>query len=117
MLANNRCGVEVGAAAVRRGLSWYAAQFLVPRDSKAKDLKDLAGKKWAVPELGSTSGYLYPSVMLKEAGIEPGEIVEAGGHPQAVLAVYNGDVDFATSFFSPPGTDPEWKFGDSPEPF
>jgi phosphate/phosphite/phosphonate ABC transporter binding protein len=117
VLANNRCGVEVGAAAVRRGLSWYAAQFLVPRDSKAKDLKDLAGKKWAVPELGSTSGYLYPSVMLKEAGVEPGEIVEAGGHPQAVLAVYNGDVDFATSFFSPPGTDPAWQFGDDPEPY
>src|SRR6185503_17706619 len=54
---------------------------------------------------------------LKEAGIEPGEIVEAGGHPQAVLAVYNGDVDFATSFFSPPLTDPQWKFGDDPEPF
>ena len=62
-----------------------------------------------MPELGSTSGYLYPSVMLKEAGVEPGEIVEAGGHPQAVLAVYNGDVDFATSFFSPPLTDPHDK--------
>jgi phosphonate transport system substrate-binding protein len=44
-------------------------------------------------------------------------VVEAGGHPQAVLAVYNGDVDFATSFFSPPGTDPAWQFGDDPEPF
>jgi phosphate/phosphite/phosphonate ABC transporter binding protein len=117
VLANNRCGVEVGAAAVRRGLSWYAAQFLVPRDSDIKDIKDLAGKKWAIPDLGSTSGYLYPSVQLKEAGVEPGEVVEAGGHPQAVLAVYNGDVDFATSFFSPPLTDPQWKFGDNPEPY
>ncbi|GAB4435104.1 MAG: hypothetical protein Fur0044_32390 [Anaerolineae bacterium] len=117
VLANNRCGVEVGMAAVRRGLSWYAAQFLVQRDSDIKEIKDLAGKKWAVPELTSTSGYLYPSVMLKEAGVEPGEVVEAGGHPQAVLAVYNGDVDFATSFFSPPGMEPAWKFGDDPEPF
>jgi phosphonate transport system substrate-binding protein len=117
VLANNNCGVEVGAAAVRRGLSWYAAQFLVQRDSDIKDIKDLAGKKWAVPDLGSTSGYLYPSVQLKEAGVEPGEVVEAGGHPQAVLAVYNGDVDFATSFFSPPLTEPRWQFGDDPEPF
>lgn len=117
VLASNRCGVEVGAAAVRRGLSWYATQFLVQRDSDIKDIKDLAGKKWAIPDLGSTSGYLYPSVQLKEAGVEPGEVVEAGGHPQAVLAVYNGDVDFATSFFSPPLTDPKWKFGDDPEPF
>ncbi len=117
VLANNNCGVEVGAAAVRRGLSWYTTQFLVQRDSDIKSIEDLAGKKWAVPDLGSTSGYLYPSVMLKEAGVEPGEIVEAGGHPQAVLAVYNGDVDFATSFFSPPVTDPQWKFGDNPEPY
>jgi len=117
VLANNRCGVEVGAAAVRRGLSWYTTQFLVQRDSDIQSIEDLAGKKWAVPDLGSTSGYLYPSVMLQEAGVEPGEIVEAGGHPQAVLAVYNGDVDFATSFFSPPLTDPQWGFGDAPEPF
>jgi phosphonate transport system substrate-binding protein len=117
VLANNNCGVEVGAAAVRRGLSWYTTQFLVQRDSGIASIEDLAGKKWAVPDLGSTSGYLYPSVMLTEAGVEPGEIVEAGGHPQAVLAVYNGDVDFATSFFSPPLTDPQWQFGDDPEPF
>ncbi|MBE7549965.1 MAG: phosphate/phosphite/phosphonate ABC transporter substrate-binding protein [Anaerolineales bacterium] len=117
VLANNNCGVEVGAAAVRRGLSWYTTQFLVQRDSDIKTIEDLAGKKWAVPDLGSTSGYLYPSVMLTEAGVEPGEIVEAGGHPQAVLAVYNGDVDFATSFFSPPLMDPRWEYGDDPEPF
>jgi phosphonate transport system substrate-binding protein len=117
VLANNRCGVEVGATAVRRGLSWYTTQFLVQRDSDMQTIEDLAGKKWAVPDLGSTSGYLYPSVMLKDAGIEPGEIVEAGGHPQAVLAVYNGDVDFGTSFFSPPVIDPQWQFGDDPEPF
>lgn len=117
VLASDRCGVDVGAAAVRRGLSWYTTQFLVQRDSDIQSIEDLAGKKWAVPDLGSTSGYLYPSVMLTDAGVEPGEIVEAGGHPQAVLAVYNGDVDFATSFFSPPATDPEWQYGDDPEPF
>jgi phosphonate transport system substrate-binding protein len=55
--------------------------------------------------------------MFKDAGVEPGEIVEAGGHPQAALAVYNGEVDFATTFFSPPLTDPAWQPGDDPEPF
>jgi phosphate/phosphite/phosphonate ABC transporter binding protein len=117
VLANNNCGVEVGAAAVRRGLSWYTTEFLVRRDSDIQSIEDLAGKKWAVPDLGSTSGYLYPSVMLQDAGVEPGEVVEAGGHPQAILAVYNGDVDFATAFFSPPLMEPAWQFGDDPEPF
>ena len=73
--------------------------------------------KWAVPDLGSTSGFLYPSVMLQDAGVEPSEIVEAGGHSQSVLAVYNGEVDFSTSFYSPPDTDPRWEYGDDPEPF
>jgi phosphonate transport system substrate-binding protein len=117
VLANNRCGVEVGAAAVRFGLSWYTTQFLVPRDSDFETIEDLAGAQWAVPDLGSTSGYLYPSVMLESEGIEPDEIVEAGGHGQSVLAVYNGEVDFSTSYFTPPLTDPEWEYGDDPEPY
>jgi len=117
VIANQKCGVEVGAAAVRFGWSAYWAQFLVARDSDYQTLEDLAGKKWAVPDLGSTSGYLYPSVMFQDAGIEPGEVVEAGGHPQAALAVYNGEVDFATTYFSPPLTDPAWQPGDDPEPF
>lgn len=117
VIANQKCGVEVAGAAVRFGWSVYWAQFLVPRDSDYQTLEDLAGKKWAVPDLGSTSGYLYPSVMFQEAGVEPGEIVEAGGHPQAALAVYNGEVDFATTYFSAPLTTPPWQPGDNPEPF
>lgn len=117
VLANERCGVTVGGAAVRFGLSWYAAQFVVPFDSDIQTLEDLAGKTWAIPDFGSTSGYLYPSAMLMELGIEPGEIVESGGHNNAMLAVYNGEVDFATAFFSPPLL-PErsWAYGvDDPE--
>lgn len=117
VLANQKCGVEVGAAAVRYGWSVYWAQFLVLRDSDYQTIEDLAGLKWAIPDLGSTSGFLFPSVMFQEAGVEPGEIIEAGGHPQAALAVYNGEVDFATTYFSAPLTDPAWKPGDDPEPF
>ena len=119
VLANNRCGVTVGAAAVRFGLSWYAAQFVVPADSDATSLEDLAGATWCIPDFGSTSGYLYPSAAFAEAGVEPGEIVEAGGHSNSMLAVYNGDCDFATAFFSPPllpNFERSWTYGvDDPE--
>ena len=119
VLANNRCGVTVGAAAVRFGLSWYAAQFVVPADSDATSLEDLAGATWCIPDFGSTSGYLYPSAAFAEAGVEPGEIVEAGGHSNSMLAVYNGDCDFATAFFSPPllpNFERNWTYGvDDPE--
>lgn len=102
VLANQRCAVTVGAAAVRFGLSWYAAQFVVPMDSEIQSLEDLEGKTWCIPDVGSTSGYLYPSAMLTEMGITPGEIVESGSHNNSMLGVYNGDCEFATAFFSPP---------------
>ena len=119
VLANDRCGITVGGAAVRFGLPWYAAQIVVPFDSPAETLEDLAGGTWAIPDYGSTSGYLYPSADFMALGIEPGEIVEAGSHNNAMLAVYNGDVDFATAFFSPPLLpfyERNWTYGaDDPE--
>jgi phosphonate transport system substrate-binding protein len=117
VLANDRCGVTVGGAAVRFGLSWYAAQLVVPFDSDIETLEDLEGRTMAIPDFGSTSGYLYPLAMLMDMGIEPGNIVEAGGHNNSMLAVYNGEVDFATAFFSPPLLpNRTWVYGvDSPE--
>jgi phosphonate transport system substrate-binding protein len=118
VIANRRCGVEVGAAAVRNGLPVYWTEYLVGRDSDIYVFGDLEGKSWAYPDAGSTSGYLYPSAELAAAGITPGESVAAGGHPQAVSAVANGDVDFATAFYSPPlMPGAAWTPGDLPEPF
>ena len=102
VLANERCGVQVGNAAVRFGWSVYWSQIIVPADSDIETLEDLAGKTWGAPSVTSTSGYLVPFAQLSDAGIETGEVVETGGHTAAMLAVYNGDVDFATGFFSPP---------------
>lgn len=119
VLANNRCGVTVGAAAVRFGLSWYAAQYVVPFDSPAESLEDLAGATWCIPDFGSTSGYLYPSAEFVALGIEPGEIIETGSHNNSMLGVYNGDCEFATAFFSPPllpNFERAWTYGvDAPE--
>ncbi len=119
VLANNRCGVTVGGAAVRFGLSWYAAQYVVPADSPAESLEDLAGATWCIPDFGSTSGYLYPSAEFATLGIEPGEITEAGGHNGSMLGVNNGDCDFGTAFFSPPllpNYERSWTYGvDDPE--
>lgn len=116
--ANNLCGVEVEAAAIRNGWSVYWAQYIVRRDSDIYTFGDLAGKTWGAPSLTSTSGYTYPLAELTAAGITPGETVETGGHGQTVLAVYNGEVDFGTTYFSPaltPGA--PWSIGDLPEPY
>jgi len=100
--ASALCGVDVAFKAVRFGWPVYWAQILVPRDSDITSIEDLEGKSWAFPDAGSTSGFRVPSLMFSEAGVTPGEQVEAGGHTQAALAVYNGEVDFATTFYSPP---------------
>jgi phosphonate transport system substrate-binding protein len=118
VIGNNRCGLEVHAAAVRFGWPVYWAQYIVRRDSDIHTFGDLEGRTWAFGDRGSTSGYIVPSVEMQAAGITPGEETETGGHPQTVLAVYNGEVDFGTTFFSPPLTPgAAWNYGDLPEPF
>ena len=116
VLANELCGVDVSFAAVRFGLDVYYAQFIVQRDSGIETIADLDGKTWAYPDPGSTSGYLAPLPMLTAAGVTVAEEVTGLGHTGTVRAVYNGEADFGTTFFSPPllpeGT---WAYGDSPD--
>lgn len=118
ILANQLCGVDVAFKAVRFGFDVYWAQILVPRDSDADSIEDLDGLTWAYPDAGSTSGYMVPLVMFQDAGVTPGETVEAGSHNAAALAVYNGEVDFGTTFFSPPlrpASVAAWEPGDDPD--
>jgi phosphonate transport system substrate-binding protein len=118
VIANQRCGVEVSAAAVRNGWPVYWAQYIVRRDSDIYDFGDLAGKTWGYGDPGSTSGYIAPAVELQAAGITPGKEVQTGGHNQTVLAVYNGEVDFGTTYYSPPiMPGAAWSYKDVPEPF
>ena len=105
VLGNQLCGIQAKGKAVRFGLDWYAAMVIVARDSEYQTLADLNGKTWAYPDATSTSGYLYPLYMFQEEGVVPSESVEAGTHDAAVRAVYNGEVDFATAFWSPANVD------------
>ncbi|HLE53339.1 MAG TPA: phosphate/phosphite/phosphonate ABC transporter substrate-binding protein, partial [Anaerolineales bacterium] len=119
VFASQLCGVDVAFKAVRFGFDVYWAQILVARDSDIDSLEDLNGLKWGFGDPSSTSGYMVPLVMFNEAGITPGEQVQTGGHNQSAQALYNGEVDFATTFYSPP-TDVDtdevaWKEGDPPD--
>jgi phosphonate transport system substrate-binding protein len=116
VLAADTYGAEVALATVRYGWGFYWAQYLVRCDSGITSLEDLNGKSWAYPDTSSTSGYLVPASYFAKVGITPGDQVAAGGHPQSVVAVYEGQADFATTFFSPPGNEGDWKIGDPPQP-
>ncbi|MDP8948968.1 MAG: PhnD/SsuA/transferrin family substrate-binding protein, partial [Actinomycetota bacterium] len=57
----------------------------------------IEGRTFAFGSVSSTSGSLYPSIMLKEAGIDYrtdlGEVIYTGGHDTTAQAVANGRVD------------------------
>lgn len=101
-IASQLCGVDVAFKAVRFGYPVYWTQYIVARDSEFQTLEDLEGATWGYGDQGSTSGYMVPAVELAEAGVTPGEQVQTGGHNQTVTAVYNGEVDFGTTFYSVP---------------
>lgn len=101
VLASELCGADIQLKSGRFGYTEYWAQYLVARDSDYETLEDLAGASWAYPDPGSTSGYLVPAGQLQNLGVEWGDVVETGSHDGSVRAVYNGEADFGTSFYSP----------------
>ena len=102
ILAKQKYDAQVRLMTVRNGLTKYRGQFVARSDGKINTLQDLGGKIIAYTDAASTSGYIYPSAILKQRGITPKDYFFAGGHPQAILAVYSGRADVGCSYWSPP---------------
>ncbi len=103
ILANQKFYAEVALTVVRKGFDKYRGQFIAHTESQINNLEDINGKTIAYTDAASTSGYTYPSAFLIEKGIEPGKYFFAGGHPQAVLAVYSGKAVVGCAFWTPVG--------------
>lgn len=82
----------------------YTSVIITKADGPIGSLADLKGKRLAFGDINSTSGSLYPRLMLDAAGyafsddpkVVPqgiGEITYTGGHDATALAVQNGTVD------------------------
>lgn len=107
LLIGKACGTPV-LGALRKDdtgalSTTYKSQILVRADSGINSLADLKGKKFAFVDALSASGYVYPTLTIKnKTGQEPktffSQTIFAGGHPQAALAVYNKQVDGAATF-------------------
>lgn len=72
----------------------YFAQIIVPSSSKIRNVKDLAGKKIAFGDIGSTSTHLGPVGLLAEAGLKPSDYKPLNIHRNvSVEAMKRGDID------------------------
>jgi phosphonate transport system substrate-binding protein len=78
----------------------YRGIIFVRADSGIKTVRDFKGKTFAFADRSSTSGYLYPAGLMKEAGLDPSADVKSlniSGNA-SVLAVLNKRVDGGASY-------------------
>ena len=110
VLAAREAGAEIAVKALRGGRADYAARIFVLQESSITRLADLRGKTMAFVDPASSSGYIYPMVLLIKEGLvhdrDPKtffkESIFAGGHDAALLSVLNGSVDAAAAFDEAP---------------
>jgi len=102
LMANQRYGVEAKITFIRFGSEGYQSQIVALADGPIKELKDINGKKFAYVDPASTSGYLMPAKMFKDANIKPSETVFAKKHDNVITMVYQGQVDAGATFYTPP---------------
>lgn len=81
----------------RTGDTTYHSVIIVPADSEIDDVSELRGRDFAFGSVSSTSGSLYPAIMLRDAGIDYrtdlGNFNYTNGHDATAQAVANGQVD------------------------
>ncbi|RHX75873.1 phosphate/phosphite/phosphonate ABC transporter substrate-binding protein, partial [Lactobacillus helveticus] len=79
----------------------YRGMIVVKKGSKIKSWKDLKGKKIAIGDPSSSSGYVYPIAELYKKGLnvtKDSKLVNITSDDQRVISVLNGDVDAAFVF-------------------
>ncbi len=82
----------------RTGDTTYRSVIIVPADSNVQEVSELEGRDFAFGSASSTSGSLYPAIMLRDAGgidyrTDLGNFNYTGGHDATAQAVANGGVD------------------------
>ena len=105
VLAKDKGCAQLGLVSIRNGSPTYRGQIRVRIDSGIQTLADLRGKRFAFVDPLSTSGSMYPQLLIKkqfdttpQQFFGTGNIVYAGSHDRAMIALYQRQVDGAASF-------------------
>ena len=106
VLASREAKARIVARNLWHGKSTFTSRIYVRKDGGIKTLEELRGKTMAFVDPTSTSGYIYPMVLLIQRGLVKNrdpktffrEVVYAGAHDAAMRALLNGHVDAIASF-------------------
>jgi phosphonate transport system substrate-binding protein len=106
VLASREAKATIVAKNLWHGKSSFTSRIYVRRDAGIKTVEDLRGKTIAFVDPASSSGYIYPMVLLIKRGLVTNrdpktffkEIVFSGAHDASMRALLNGHVDAIASF-------------------
>lgn len=102
LMANEKYGANAKLRVLRYGHDYYQGQILAKEGSGIKEIKDLNGKKMAFVDPSSTSGYMFPLKMMKDAGVAAGNTSFANKHDNVVIMIYQGQVEAGATYYSAP---------------
>jgi len=110
VLANREAGCQILVRDVWQSRTSYTSRLYVKKGSGIQKLEDLRGKTVAFVDPASSSGYIYPMVLLMKRGLvrdrDPKtffkEALFAGTHDAALRSVLYGRVDAAATFDNAP---------------
>jgi phosphonate transport system substrate-binding protein len=106
VLAAREAKATIVAKNLWHGKSSFTSRIFVRKDAGLRRLEDLRGKTMAFVDPASSSGYIYPMVLLISRGLVKNrdpktffrDVVFAGSHDAAMRALVNGHVDAIASF-------------------
>ena len=81
----------------------YRGCVMTRTDSGVRRLADLTGRSFAFSDETSTSGHIFPRMLLDRNNVTLGRVYYAGGHPNVVQAIWDGKALAGSTFYSPPG--------------
>jgi len=92
-------GQQLIAVPLLNNLPTYSSFIITRKDNNKKALVDFKDKIFAYSDLRSNSGYVAPSVILKDHGYDIGNFfrvkILAGNHERSIESVYRGLADVA----------------------
>jgi phosphonate transport system substrate-binding protein len=106
VLANRETGCQILVRDIWQGKTAYTARIYVLKARGWTRLEDLRGRTIAFVDPASSSGFIYPMVLLVKRGLVTNrdpksffkEALFAGTHEAALRALLRGSVDAAASF-------------------